>query len=407
MKFGQGDEGKPWIKIGWLALKHAWETWTKPSYTPMGWTKQSSKDLSSLFKKALKQKNDTLHNPTLEEQLILQSINTRTVRHNQNNVTRTQAYWDFYRNYPEIHWSHLAHMVSRNGGWNMTDLRGDMLSQILTSTEGKHFFEFLERCNALIFQDAYPQLLLYEESKRKGAAQFHLLPFLGVSRFMEVMWGRFWKFRDSAEITVAMVINEQQYIEERVVKHPHYRKTVLETWEFKAQTLLQMNEVFFPYHVSGSQKVHLAGQVCRDFSSLDERIDLGKKLYAILFGNSEIFRGVLEWVQNQRHTGSREDYWPQLFSKVKLTSPGTEYTRRLSGCDLLPSADKLYSPRLEDAWPNQKLAPPGGRDWFVNEGVVKYLERIPTHVPFRLTEDYCNTLNTVEAAILLKENVND
>jgi hypothetical protein len=405
MKIGQVSRGKHWLKIGWLAVKHAWETWTEPSYTPMGWVQKNPKDLKKQLKKTLKQKTDILYTPTPDEEIIMKSIRFKTTHHNQNNVTRTQAYWDFYRKHPELHWSHLAHMVSRNGGWNMTDLHGEMISRILTPIESKHFFNFLERCNALIFQDAYPQLLLYEESKKRGVPLFHLLPVLGVSRFMEVLWGRFWKFRDSAEITVAMIVNEQNYIEERVVKHPHYRQTVLETWEFKAQTLLQMNEVFFPYCASESREIKLAGHVCHDFSSIKERIELGKRLYAILFGNSQIFRGVLEWAQNHAHTGSREDYWPQLFNKNKGSFMGFKYIRRLSGCDLLPGASRFYSPRLEDAWSNQLMDPPGGRDWFVESDVVKYMEGVPTNVPYRMTTDYCNTLNTVEAAILMKEKI--
>ncbi|MGM0827979.1 MAG: DUF2515 family protein [Bacillota bacterium] len=36
------------------------------------------------------------------------------------------------------------------------------------------FFSFLELCNAAIFQDAYPQLLLYEQWNSTGHSSFHL-----------------------------------------------------------------------------------------------------------------------------------------------------------------------------------------------------------------------------------------
>lgn len=45
------------------------------------------------------------------------------------------AYYDYYLRYPEIHWAFLGHMVSRNGGWNMTDLKGDLLSRLLSEKE--------------------------------------------------------------------------------------------------------------------------------------------------------------------------------------------------------------------------------------------------------------------------------
>ncbi|WP_212982334.1 DUF2515 family protein, partial [Bacillus paramobilis] len=83
----------------------------------------------SLFdiKNELKQKSKlipsgTMYKLTKEEQLIINKIKIQTEQLNKNNVTRTRAYYQFYIQYPEIHWALLGHMVSRNGGWNMTDL---------------------------------------------------------------------------------------------------------------------------------------------------------------------------------------------------------------------------------------------------------------------------------------------
>lgn len=60
---------------------------------------------------------------TFSEQELLNRIRRMTQEHNLNNVTRTKAYLEFYLRHPEIHWAFLGHMVSRNGGWNMTDLK--------------------------------------------------------------------------------------------------------------------------------------------------------------------------------------------------------------------------------------------------------------------------------------------
>ena len=129
---------------------------------------------------------------TKEEQIIINNIKMQTEQLNKNNVTRTRAYYQFYVQYPEIHWALLGHMVSRNGGWNMTDLREIYIRKFYQRKSKSHFF-FLERGNWLIFQDVYPQFLLYEQSVKRAQKLFHLLPHLNVSTFMETMWNDFWK----------------------------------------------------------------------------------------------------------------------------------------------------------------------------------------------------------------------
>ena len=69
-----------------------------------------------------------------KEKQLVATLQAETNRCNLNNVTRTKAYLDFYRRNPEIHWSFLAHMVSRNTGWNMTDLKGTFLPSLLSET---------------------------------------------------------------------------------------------------------------------------------------------------------------------------------------------------------------------------------------------------------------------------------
>lgn len=85
------------------------------------------------------------------DQALVDAIREQTRQHNRNNVTRTMAYLQFYLRHPEIHWALLGHMVSRNGGWNMTDIKGELLSRLLSRKEQEDFFAFLERGNWLIF----------------------------------------------------------------------------------------------------------------------------------------------------------------------------------------------------------------------------------------------------------------
>ena len=77
-----------------------------------------------------------------EDQQLLQRIRLKTKQLNVNNVTRTKAYLDFYIFHPEIHWAFLGHMVSRNGGWNMTDLKGEFLSRLMNEQIKTRFLFF-------------------------------------------------------------------------------------------------------------------------------------------------------------------------------------------------------------------------------------------------------------------------
>lgn len=217
----------------------------------------------------------------MEETQLVERIKMKTEEHNRNNITRTKAYLDFYQKFPDIHWAFLAHMVSRNGGWNMTDLKGDLLSDLLDKQTKLDFFSFLERVNWLIFQDAFPQLLLYEESVKRKQSLFHLLSFFNISFFMEVVWNSFWKYRDAYLLTSALIINEQNYIEQRVMNNNEYQKKVLESFEFKLQELLSFNHILFPYQQKG--KIRIVGLTINQFSSLEERILFGKRLYSLLF----------------------------------------------------------------------------------------------------------------------------
>ena len=86
----------------------------------------------------------------------------------------------------------LASMVSRNAGWNMTDLEGRYYATVLPQTV-KTFVFNLRRSKLDYFLDAFPQLLLYEESKRRQIPLFHLLQYFNVSIFMEKEWIYFWE----------------------------------------------------------------------------------------------------------------------------------------------------------------------------------------------------------------------
>ncbi|WP_426451717.1 DUF2515 domain-containing protein [Paenibacillus sp. S-38] len=336
----------------------------------------------------------------LAEKTLLERIRRESGRQNRNNVTRTEAYRRTYARRPELHWALLAHMVSRNGGWCMTDLQGELLPYLLSEEQRRSVFAFLERANALIFGDAYPQLLLYEESLRQQRPLFHLLPHLGVSLFMRGVWEQFWQERSSPVLTIGLIVNEQHFIEERVVRNPLYRRTVLDTLFFHTQSILQLNQVVFPYH--DGRLIRLGGLTLEDFSSKKERIEVGKKLYGLLFGLPSVNQGILRFASGTAHTGSRTDFWPHLFSARRLSPPVPrgELKERLDGCRLRPGALPLYSPRLEEAWEDQPLTPPEPGDWFRKPDVLDYFRTIAPPSSFEMTQAYGAGLGRIELAVL-------
>ncbi|WP_338555833.1 DUF2515 domain-containing protein [Paenibacillus sp. KS-LC4] len=337
------------------------------------------------------------------DHMLLAAIRADAVRLNRNNVTRTEAYLAMYKRCPELHWALLAHLVSRNGGWNMTDLQGEWLPYLLGRSAREAVFRFLERANALIFQDAYPQLLLYEASCKAGRPLFHLLPQLGVSRFMVPVWQMFWESGDSAVLTVALIVNEQNYIEKRIVQHPFFRKEVLDTFFFGLQSLLQLNAVLFCYR-PGGEEMKLAGLILESFDNLKERIEFGKRLYTLLFAVPEVHSGAFAFAQATRHTGSRADYASHLFAAIRRDPPKRPYKERLAGRRLAPDAAPLFSPELSSVWPDRAVEAPEPGDWFRQAAqVLPYFQKLPLPHSFEMTNEYSLLLNKIELAVLASQ----
>ncbi|RAP78137.1 DUF2515 family protein [Paenibacillus montanisoli] len=344
------------------------------------------------------------------ERALIQRILQETEKANRNNVTRTEAYRALYFRCPELHWALLAHLVSRNGGWNMTDLQGELLPRLLGRSFRKHAFLLLERANALIFQDAYPQLLLYEASRKEGREHFGLLPAFGVSRFMRPVWSQFWRRRDAAILTTALIVNEQNVIEEPIVRSAYFKEHVLRQPAFLLQAPLQTNSVFMPYGAPSEDGMKLAGLVLENFRSLQERIEFGKRLYAILFGVTDVKNGVLAFVRAVPHTGSRADYAPQLFTKQPRNTSAKGYAVKLDGCKLKRGARKLSSPELEMAWQDVPVEIGSRSDWFTGseeaaEEVAAYFKALPLPDVFEITEEHCSGIKKIELAVMAAQRI--
>ncbi|WP_400163496.1 DUF2515 family protein [Brevibacillus sp. TJ4] len=342
---------------------------------------------------------------TAETTSLVAEIRRQTATANRNNVTRTEAYLRFYRQYPEIHWALLAHLVSRNGGWNMTDLKGEWLPILLDEPSIASYFWFLERCNWLIFYDAYPQLLLYAKMKETGEDLTSLLAPLGVSSFMHGFWQAFLSTKDSARLTRALIVNEQQYIEQRVAQKPYTVHRIFSSLAFLAQSAFSLNQVLFPFKAHATDKrFQLVGLNVHDFPTVEQRIAIGKTLYGLLYEDDARLARICQFAYRIPHTGSRADYWPHLFTphaqNAAEPAADVKYELRLHGAELREGRAKLYSPALSHAWPDVEHAPADGFDWFRDP---KWLETVdqPADLPTIDTDSYVRALHWIESGVKL------
>lgn len=237
-----------------------------------------------------------------------------TEEHNMDNISRTNAYANYYERNREITWAYLASFVSRNAGWNMADLHSKPFKTLLSVKQRLFIFTTYERANWLIFSDAYPQLLIYEESKRRGIPLFSLLRHFHVSRWMIKEWFRFWYEKNPIRLIQAQIINEQYVIQKPVIESPFFQKGVFYSFPYILQEKLHYGAVLLPT-ITG----RLYGRTVKKFTNVKERIKLGKELAKILLSSPE--RHLLKQFYNRiPHTGSRFDY-EQFFPSHTFPTP--------------------------------------------------------------------------------------
>jgi len=298
----------------------------------------------------------------MDETEIIETIRYHTGKNNFDNISRTEAYEQFYYRHPEIRWAFLAAMVSRNAGWNMSDLYGNLFEN-LPETFRFHLFLTYERANWLIFRDAYPQLLLYEYSTLFDRPLFHLLSKFQVSRFMRDEWFRYWEHRNGTRLLYALIINEQNVIQNPVIQHPFYQKNVFRSFPYKIQDFFRMNMILFP---TSEGKIY--GKEIYQFTRTDARIHLGKSLAALLF-NPSIHSKIIAFSKRRVHTGSRKDYEELLsFRTPGITPP---LRKAVPVIYHLPDGGPLWDAKLRI--PDRWFQPP--REPKVAEMSQRYLRK--------------------------------
>ncbi|WP_342515361.1 DUF2515 family protein [Sutcliffiella sp. FSL R7-0096] len=267
----------------------------------------------SLYSQINERREEDKH--SFQENKFITTIKKNTAKYNLDNISRTKAYAAYFNRNPEIKWAFLASMVSRNAGWNMTDLQGRWFSLALDWQKRFPIFLTYEMANWLIFNDAYPQLLLYELSLHYNRPFFHLLKEFNVSCFMEAEWQCFWEEGDKERLMTSLIINEQNLIQEPVLQNKKIKRKVFGTSVYAFQDMGHFSCVIFP-----TLEGRLYGYSVHGFQKLDNRIELGKKLAALLFFD-ELKDSFYNFSLQTEHTGSRYDYEQYLHGNSYRETP--------------------------------------------------------------------------------------
>ncbi|MBW3113279.1 DUF2515 domain-containing protein [Bacillus sp. MCCB 382] len=283
--------------------------------------------------------------------------------YNKDNITRTNAYQTFFHLHPEVKWSFLASMVSRNAGWNMTDLKGDTFPKILCDDTCNLLFRTYERANWSIFQDAFPQLLLYHYSTIYKKKMFHLSEDFHVSKFMEEEWNRFWEEGDEKRLVQSLIINEQHLIQGPVIEQDPYKGKVFSTALFFMEDHLHFSSVLFP-----TLQGELYGASVHGFRKVENRIKLGNLLFEILF-HPDYHRDFLEFAERVEHTGSRADYETFCQYVHGTDTPNLQQAYNVISHDWKERDDWSMNTEIKDDWYNHQSLPSDIilTDWFVNK----------------------------------------
>ncbi|WP_396954449.1 DUF2515 family protein [Niallia sp.] len=252
---------------------------------------------------------------SIDEEKLITRIRLITDKCNLDNISRTNAYLRYYNKNQEIQWAFLASQVSRNAGWNMCDLNGVWIPQVVSQKKRQQIYLTYEKANWLIFNDAYPQLLLYEYSTKINLPMFHLLKFFQVSNFMEEEWMEFWEKKNKQRLMNSLIINEQNVIQKPVIKNARIKHSVFHFLPYLFQDLLHFNAVLFP-----TLHGKLYGASVANFTSLNERIKLGNTLASLLY-KPNLYQEFYDFARKIEHTGSRHDYEKIIYPKLANTTP--------------------------------------------------------------------------------------
>ncbi|HUJ63292.1 MAG TPA: DUF2515 family protein [Kofleriaceae bacterium] len=217
---------------------------------------------------------------------------------NRDNVARTASYLELYAwtraHPPELPWLLMAHLVSRNAGYLMTDLARRIASDhprdVAMRDAMRSLFVLLERGNFLIFWDAWHHVCSYLAGDLAAIAPPR------TPRFMCDAYAR--GHADERALVMDLVHNEQHLIEHRAVHHRDLAPGML---------LLDMIErsgreraLVFPVEAPEIR----VGR----FADVARRIAAGARIFDEVLADRARRDACFAWASAHDHTGSREIY---------------------------------------------------------------------------------------------------
>jgi hypothetical protein len=253
---------------------------------------------------------------------------------NRDNLTRTESYLELYAwtraNGCELPWVLMAHLVSRNAGYQMSDLGRHLArgADPVQSEAVKWLFVLLERGNFLIFWDAWFHVL------HALAGRVSTLTPPRTPRFMIDAWARYQRDGGERQLVIDLVTNEQNLIERRAVHNPAL---------IQGRRLVELIEggrreqaLHFP--LPDVAQIFVGG-----FSRLDRRIHAGTRIYDEVVADRGRRDALFEWAVANPHTGSRSIYGGKAGPTVRAVWP-YEAVRRMW--------DPIHAPAEPDPlWP--------------------------------------------------------
>jgi hypothetical protein len=216
---------------------------------------------------------------------------------NRDNVTRTASYLELYaytrEHPPDVPWLLMAHLVSRNGGYMMTDVAQSLARGGPFSRESlEELFLFLERANFLIFYDAWYHVLHHLLGRSRELAPRR------TPRFVCEAWARHEREYDERQLVCDLVVNEQNLIEHRVVHNPRFARALAVVGFVEA--VGRERPIVLP---GIDEKITVGG-----FGSLERRIATGWRIFDVALADHARRDALFRWAIAHPHTGSRAVY---------------------------------------------------------------------------------------------------
>jgi hypothetical protein len=222
---------------------------------------------------------------------------------NRDNVARTESYLELYAlaraHGVDLPWVLMAHLVSRNAGYLMTDLaEGGRATAFFTREALDELFLFLERANFLIFDDAWHHVM--HHALGRASALDDRTP-----RFVREAWARY-EAAAAGGVTPALeralvldlVTNEQNLIESRVVHHPRFARA------------RAMVAFFEDAGIDGPVVLPLTPARIKvgAFERLEKRIEAGRRIFDEVLAPKDERDAIFAWAAATPHAGSRAAY---------------------------------------------------------------------------------------------------